>query len=538
VKWFRREVAAMAVLASVVTILVILLAPAGPDIPAHLFQRAFYMEHGFSLWNNLWYAGQYDFVTYSLIYYPLAALLGLGPLAVLSVAQATAAFAVVARRGLGDATRWASWSFALLWPGVVLTGALPFALGVGFGLMAAAALQARAHRTFAIMAVLTLAASPLAFLFLALPLAGAAIVHWSQWRRFRAPLCLMAAVLAFELVIWRIFPTTGHYPFWGVDMIEACIFAVIGALCSWRIERKTVRWLFVIYGIATLAVFVVPTEIGANIARIRLAAVPIALLLFSLRRWRPVPLFLGVLVMGGWWNITALTAAYGRSSIDTSSEAGYWQPAVDWLHTNLSKDYRVEAVDTVGHWPAVYLPQAGVPVARGWFRQADFPTNDVLYHPLDGPTYVRWLHSLAVQYVVLSDAPTDYSAQFEADLLRSGESGLTLVHRFGEVSVFRVPDPQPLVSGPGQPTVQSMTANGLSVRFDQAGTYRVAIRWSPYWQPSAGCLFPSEDGMMNLDGVTPGTVDLRFHVASNTALRVFAGTKQPSCAGPADGSGG
>src|SRR5207302_1300451 len=264
------------------------------------------------------------------------------------------------------------WSFALLWPGVILTGALPFALGVGFGLTAVVALQRRAHRTFALMALLTLAASPLAFLFLALPLAGAALVHWSQWRRFRTPLCLMLGVVVVELFIWRIFPATGSYPFWSVDLIEACVFAALGALVSWRIESSpTIRWLFVAYGVATIAVAIVPSEIGANIARIRLAAVPIALLLFSLRRWRPVPVFLAVLAVGGWWNVTALTAAYGRSANDASSDAEYWQPVVDWLHGNLDRNYRVEAVDTTGHWPAVYLPQAGVPVARGWFRQAD-----------------------------------------------------------------------------------------------------------------------------------------------------------------------
>ena len=45
--------------------------------------------------------------------------------------------------------------------------------------------------------------------------------------------------------------------------------------------------------------------------------------------------------------------------------------------------YRVEAVDTVGHWPAAYLPAAGIPIARGWFRQDDFPRNDLLYAKLD-----------------------------------------------------------------------------------------------------------------------------------------------------------
>ena len=41
--------------------------------------------------------------------------------------------------------------------------------------------------------------------------------------------------------------------------------------------------------------------------------------------------------------------------------------------------YRVEAVATSGHWDAYYLADKGVPLARGWYRQDDFPENAVLY---------------------------------------------------------------------------------------------------------------------------------------------------------------
>ena len=35
------------------------------------------------------------------------------------------------------------------------------------------------------------------------------------------------------------------------------------------------------------------------------------------------------------------------------ANAAYWAPTVRFLHTHLSPSYRVEAVDTVGHWPTV-----------------------------------------------------------------------------------------------------------------------------------------------------------------------------------------
>jgi hypothetical protein len=44
---------------------------------AHVFQLHLYLQHGFALWTNYWYAGRYTFVGYSLVYYPLAALVGI-----------------------------------------------------------------------------------------------------------------------------------------------------------------------------------------------------------------------------------------------------------------------------------------------------------------------------------------------------------------------------------------------------------------------------------------------------------------------------
>ncbi len=51
---------------------------------------------------------------------------------------------------------------------------------------------------------------------------------------------------------------------------------------------------------------------------------------------------------------------------------------IGFLHRNLTPAYRVEAVDTAGHWEAVYLAQARIPIVRGWFRQDDFPQNQLL----------------------------------------------------------------------------------------------------------------------------------------------------------------
>src|SRR5438067_4452119 len=163
------------------------LGPPGTDQAAHAYQRWLFLQHGFTLWNNFWYAGRYSFVTYSLLYYPLAALLGIRLLAVATVALAACAFAVVLGREWGPTARWSSRTFAVVWGGIVLSAAFPFALGVALALLALWALQARAHARFAALAALTLAASPVAFLLLALVLLGIALDRRADWKPLLVP---------------------------------------------------------------------------------------------------------------------------------------------------------------------------------------------------------------------------------------------------------------------------------------------------------------------------------------------------------------
>ena len=103
------------------------------------------------------------------------------------------------------------------------------------------------------------------------------------------------------------------------------------------------------------------------------------------------------------------------------AHAAYWAPAIGYLHEHLSPSFRVEAVDTVEHWPAAYLPDAGIPIVRGWYRQSDFPQNELLYDKrARRAAYEAWLRAQGVRYVVLADAPPDYSSRAEAALIRSG----------------------------------------------------------------------------------------------------------------------
>jgi MFS family permease len=521
------EILLAATLATSLAALLAWFGPPGTDLAAHVYQRAVFLEHGFELWNNFWYAGRYSFVTYSVLYYPLAALLGIRLLAVVTIGAAAVAFAAIVRREWGPTARWSGRAFAVVWTGMVLSGAFPFVLGFAFALLALWALQAGRRWSFACLTVLALASSPLAFLLLALVLGGVALSR----RGIRpVPVAIVAGAGVVWLFVWRLFPTDGRYPFPAASLAAACVFCLLGAAFTWRIERaRLLHSIFLVYLAANVVSYAVPSTVGENIARLRFAAIPLAVLTLSLRSWRPRPLAVLAFALAMSWNIIPLAASFVRESRDPTVNASYWQPAISFLRRNLTPSYRVEVVDTAGHWAARYLPGAGIPLARGWFRQDDFPANEVLYDRLGRDAYLAWLRSLAIRYVVLTDATADYSAQAEASLLRSGRSGLRQVFRSAHLTIFETQSPQALVTGPGRSSVTALTEREISIVVQRPGSYRVAVRYSPYWLPSQGCVEEGPDEMLRLVASRAGPVSLRFDFQEGVLLGPFGASETAVC---------
>jgi hypothetical protein len=517
--------------ASIAAILV-WLGPPGTDLAAHAYQRTLFLEHGFTLWNNFWYAGRYSFITYSLIYYPLAAWFGIKLLAVATVALAALAFAVIVWREWGSATRWSSRSFAAVWAGIVLSAAFPFALGFALALLAIWALQANSRWRFAGLAVLTLAASPLAFLLLAIVLAGVALGRRVSLRSAWVPLAVIAFAGLGEVVLWRLFPGGGRFPFYTADVIAGSAFCVLGLVLTWRVERaRTLRFFFAVYLAAMIGSYIVPSELGGNIERLRFVAIPLAVLVLTLRHWRPLPIAIGVVALAVSWNVSPLAASFIHGQSDVTAKASTWTGAIDFLHAHAGPNVRVEAVDTADHWPAVYLADANIPLARGWFRQDDFPQNELLYSKLGAGAYLSWLHGLGVGYVVLARTTPDYSSIAEAALVRSGRAGLTRVYRGGVITIYRVPHFRPIVTGPDKPRVDAMTQTRIIVGVKSGGTYRIAVRWSPYWRTSDGCLSKGADGMLRLTTLHARTARIGFIVSADSAFDTLAG-QRPTCTLP------
>jgi hypothetical protein len=529
----REEMLAAAIAAGV-SALALWLVPPGVDWAAHAYQRTFLLEHGFAIWNNFWYAGRTTFVTYSLLYYPLAVVLGIRLLAILSVAVAAFAFSAVLLRQWGPSVRLASRVFAVLWAGLVLAAAFPFALSMAFAFLAVWALQSRHRGWFVVAAVLTLAASPLGFAFLVVMLAGILLARRSL-RDARVQVTAVALCVAAELVVWRLFGDGGQFPYGLLQLVPSLLFAGIGLVVTLGVrEARYIRGLFWIYLAVCLLAYLVPTSVGSNLERLRYAALPVALLAVTLRAWRPLWLVVPAVVLAAVWNTTPIFSNLARASTDPEASRAYWAPAISFLRTHLSPSYRVEVVDTAEHWPAAYLPDAGIPIVRGWYRQSDFPQNELLYDSKLGPrAYEAWLRRMAVRFVLVTDAPVDYSSRREAALLRSGTSGLVKVADLPHMTVYELPDATPLITGPGSSTVLWLWPQRLVATVEKPGTYRVRIRWSPYWHASTGCVSRSTDGLTRITTDQAGLVDLRFGVSVTRGLQTLAGTI-PACSKTAD----
>ncbi|HSC72686.1 MAG TPA: hypothetical protein VLB89_00880 [Gaiellaceae bacterium] len=515
-------------LAAALAAALVWLGPQGTDLAAHAYQRTLWAEHGFVLWNNFWYAGRYSFINYSVLYYPLATLLGIRLLAVLTVALTVAAFSAVVRHEWGARSRWSIRVFAVAWAALVVSAAFPFMLGCAFTLLALWALQHGRRLWFAALALCALAASPLAFILLVIVLIGIALARRREAAAFAAPAAAVAALVGVEVLLQRMFPAHGRFPFSGAEYAAALTFCLLGLALTWCVaEARALRWMFAAYLAACTVAFFVSSPMGENIARLRFVAAPIAVLTMSLRNWRPRLVCVGVLALAISWNVTPLAASFARGVEDPAAHAAYWAPAKQFLQSHLQPGYRVEAVDTANHWPADFLARARIPLARGWFRQEDFPQNRVLYGPLGKAAYLAWLRKLSVRYVVLTSRPPDYSSRGEAALLQSGRTHLKIVYATSNLWIYAVPSPRPLVSPPAH--VRSVGYSTIALDVPHRGTYALSVTYTPYWQSRTACLEQTPDGMTRLVVRRPGLVRLRFAVTPRRALATITGDASDTC---------
>jgi hypothetical protein len=501
----------------------VLLGPPPGDLPAHLY-RTELVEDGVVVWDTFWYAGHYPLAAYSLLYYFPAALVGNDVVALVSVVASSVLFASLARREWGEAARWPALAFALVACGSLFTGTYPYAAGLAAGLGTLKALQLGRTWIAVALAALTLGLSPLAFLFLVVAVLAAFLGRGALLTRRSAAFGAAIVVIGlFQGALLLLYPQESEYPFFRLS--ELLVVVVLAAACAALALRggaggRTVAFFFALWALATLVAFLVSSPIGENATRVRGIVLPLAILSAALASYRPR--WLAAVAVAGALAYTLVP--YVGSALhrgDTrSAERVFWEPALRFLDERWTPDYRVEVVPTGDHWEAYWVPRAGFPLARGWYRQIDIAENELFYEePLEPNAYRSWLRSLGIRYVLLPETQLGrVGEEREAELLRSGRSGLREVARAGEVTIYELPDPDPVLTGPGAARLAEVGHDRIVGEVDAPGTYRLAVRWTPTWRVRAGsvCVEEAPDGMTSVVATAPGAFELGVSALPDT----------------------
>jgi len=530
----RMEPLVAAAVAGVAAAAVILLAPPGGDEAAHLY-RTMLVRDGVHVWDNLWYGGHYPLLSYSPLYYLLAAPLGNVPVVVAALVASSALFASVVLDEWGAVARWPARTFALLAAGPFFMGTYSYIVGVAVALATLRLLQCGRTGLAVGCGALALGFSPLAFAFLCLTVAAVAIGR----RRVRLRTLVVAAGLAaaagLELAALAVFPRDSVYPFGGWSLVGILTLCTLGAALAHRSPRgDLIAAFFALWALACVAAYVVPSPFGDNLTRLRALVFPLVLLTALLARFRPRPLALAAVAFALAYNVAPYAlVAPARASDARASERTFWEPALAFLRAHSSPDHRVEVVPTFDHWEAYWVPRAGFALARGWYRQIDLADNPELYaKPLQPRAYREWLRRLGVRYVLLPDVRlAPMGAEREARLLRSGEAGLVRVFASRSWEIFRVPAPQPILSGAAPAGIDRLAHDEIAGWTSRAGVYRLSVRYTPYWRAAVGalCLEPTQRGFTLLRAARGGRFHLKLPQEPTTLLRFAFAHNTTAC---------
>jgi hypothetical protein len=493
--------AVVAVLTCAIATLVVFYARFGADWPAQDF-RAYVARHGLSVWTNSWYAGS-ALPGYSVLYPPLAALIGSSAVGVVSATAAAAFGALLApqRTRVLDGAFCAAVMLCVL--ECLVIGQTTFLLGAAFGAAALAALRDGRHAATAVAAAGCSLASPLAGLFLIM--GGLGLSRSYGWRRVArlAPGLLGAAVAAVM--------DSGGGPFTYrlVTLGAISLFCGIALALTDRSDaglRDFACW----YLLIAAAAFVVANPVGANLNRLgKLVALPLAIFYLATRTlptWRRIGVVAGI-GLAAWWSLIPLVTAVRWGAHDPGRDVAYYRGLLGYLSKQDPTAGRIEIPFTRTHTEAYWVGRS-FPLARGWERQVDLGENDVLYSRLSAASYRRWLDDHAVSMVGVSTLEPDIGGQPEVDLLRHPPSYLRPAWHDRHWRVWRVVHPTPLADGPAR--VTSAGQASVELRFREPGSSLLRVRASPMWMVDDGdaSLTRTSDGWLRVRTDRAGDVTL------------------------------
>jgi MFS family permease len=497
-----------------------LTGPRTPDLAAAAYRLNLFEHLGMAVYDEHWYAG-HDLPGYSVLFPPLAWLLGLRVVGALSVLLSVFCFERLTRAAYGErSARWAAAAFAIATVSDVWIGRLAFALGVSLALAAALVYSRlrpdagwRAAPAVA-LAVLCAAASPVAGLFLAL-----AALSDALWRRSpRALLVLAAPAVIVVLALRLLFPEGGTEPF-PILSFAATAAVVLAFLWGLPREQSLLRLGAALYLLASLAFLALDTPMGSNIERygVLLAGPLLAGAVLSGRGRVTLGAILALAAWAVWtgWGPVRETAAVAG---DPSTGSAYYAPVVRLLDEHPNAPVRIEVPLTRSHWETAELAPR-ISLARGWEKQLDTRFDAPLLDPgLTAAGYERWLRTQAVSYVALPDAKLDPSSAREGELIAAGLPYLREVSSSRHWRIYAVRSPTPILSGPGRLTLLGHESFALHAR--AAGSFLVRVHYTRYWSVSAGsgCVGRAPGDWTRVVARAPGEITVRAGFSLSRAI--------------------
>jgi len=541
-------------LAAALLIVWLLVDPRTPDLAAQTYRLGLYERAGMGVvFDEHWYAG-HMLPGYSLLFAPLASLMGLRVLAVASVIGSVVLFEriVLGVYGRETCVRLGACLFAVAAVGDVWSGRLTFACGVAIALACAYALYRERLLVAGVLAGVCAAVSPVAGVLL-----GLAALTYALARG--APKILLAVGVPAALVavtVRALFAEGGYepYPLTSLVATGLVVGAFLWVLPRGGSSRRVLRVGAVVYLFACGLCAVVHTPMGSNIERYGvLLAGPLLLCAlarggepapewrggrwaFAMRRpsasrfaakaaYTPVAVGIAMCVAVAWivWGPVRETAAVAKSE---ATRASYYAPVERYLSSHGAGLERVEVPLTRSHWEAAMLAPS-LSLARGWEKQLDVRYDSVLLAPgLTASAYRRWLDAEAVAYVALPDVPLDPSSAGEGELIRRGLPYLRLVFASRHWRVYAVRDATPLLAGPGRLT--ALGSNAFALVAGARGTLVARIHYTRYLTVVAGrsCVARAPGGWTYVRARAPGRIVVAARFSLGRALGLGGG-----CAG-------
>ncbi|MGK3111179.1 MFS transporter [Streptomyces sp. WAC05858] len=475
---------------------VFLIANSGGDLAAQDAWAEFALQHPGSAYTLAWFGGMHP-VSYSAISPYLMAVLGVRTTMVIAGTLSAGLIALLlVRSRLVRRPLWPALYGALALSFNAVSGRVTFGLGMMFGLAALVVIFAwpakrRPHQPIhrwaraalaALLSGLATTASPVAGLYVGI----VAAALWLTGRRPAAYALGFTPVLVVGLSSW-FFPFSGTMPMaFGSVLLPllSSVAAFVFAPQHWR----TVRVSSLLYAVAVVLAWLVPSQIGSNITRLGMVFGGVVLL--AVLPTRKLPRLALWPTLGRKWVTLAVTSVVvmvwpgiqSASDVVRTTPSASWSrdltPLLDQLERAGAERGRVEVVPASSHRESSAIA-SHFNLARGWNRQADMERNPLFYEgELNPAAYHAWLLRWAVGYVVLPNDKPDEAGQAEAQLVSNGQPYLDEVWSDGSWKLYKVQNPRPLV-GPSA-TVRSTGADELVVEVHSAGPVLIRIPYSPW----------------------------------------------------------